>query len=218
MTRSAAELAACLREIADMLDAADLGELACPARVRVSIDGPSVGAATERLALVDQVAAVTGNSPVWDRRSGGEYAWYETVLEDRAMVPWSLFCNAYVKHPFGDLRTENDALRARLAEIEGIASGAKALPAAPAQTAPDVIDGSPFDLDVPILDPAEFDGVHERVGGRAGGPGDCAAWCACGVTFDGFDTIAEAGALVDEHAANANAGPAPSTPDGGDQS
>jgi hypothetical protein len=83
-----------------------------------------------------------------------------------------------------------------------------------------VVDGSPSDLDGPpeADEPAEFGGVHERAGGRAGGPGDCAVWCACGVTYDGFDTIAEAGALLDEHIATANAGPGPSDADGGVQS
>ncbi|WP_319460058.1 hypothetical protein [Micromonospora sp. RTP1Z1] len=44
---------------------------------------------------------------------------------------------------------------------------------------------------------------HRHVGGAGGAPGECSAECACGVTFDGFDTIAEASALLDDHIAKA---------------
>lgn len=154
-----------------------------------------------------------------------------------------------------DLRDEPGAMHpsVRLRLAGGVAYEATYITQAykrgykPVEPEPDVVDGSPSDLDgppAPVLDAAgylscgclgtdtehscrdqldgeradepEFDGVHERDGGRAGGPGDCAAWCACGVSFDGFDTIAEAGALVDEHAATANA--APSGVDGGGSS
>jgi hypothetical protein len=43
---------------------------------------------------------------------------------------------------------------------------------------------------------------HEFVGGSKGGPGECGARCRCGVSFDGFDTVAEAHALLDEHIAD----------------
>lgn len=48
---------------------------------------------------------------------------------------------------------------------------------------------------------------HRHVAGSGGGPGECSATCACGATFDGFDSIAEAVAVLDAHIAD---------PDGGD--
>lgn len=42
---------------------------------------------------------------------------------------------------------------------------------------------------------------HKRVAGWGGVPGECGVECACGVTFDNFDTIAEADALLQRHIA-----------------
>lgn len=54
---------------------------------------------------------------------------------------------------------------------------------------------------------AEFDALpaeaeHYHAAGSGGGPGACSAVCACGLTFAGFDTIAEAVKLLDQHIAN----------------
>lgn len=49
--------------------------------------------------------------------------------------------------------------------------------------------------------------VHKHIGGSAGGPGECSAECACGTTFDGFDTHAEAVALLEQHIADEAARP-----------
>lgn len=46
---------------------------------------------------------------------------------------------------------------------------------------------------------------HMQVSGWGGVPGECGAECACGVTYDNFDTIAEASELLDEHIVKANA-------------
>jgi hypothetical protein len=48
---------------------------------------------------------------------------------------------------------------------------------------------------------------HSHIAGSGGGPGQCSAVCTCGVTFDGFDTIAEADALLADHIAQATADP-----------
>ena len=46
-------------------------------------------------------------------------------------------------------------------------------------------------------------GQHGEVGGWAGPyPGQCGIECACGVTFDGFDTLAQAHELLDLHIAS----------------
>lgn len=47
---------------------------------------------------------------------------------------------------------------------------------------------------------------HQHVEGSTGGPGECSAECACGVTFDGFDTHAEAIACLDQHIADPKSG------------
>lgn len=44
--------------------------------------------------------------------------------------------------------------------------------------------------------------VHSYRAIAAGGPGECGASCICGVTFDGFDTLREALALLDGHIAD----------------
>jgi hypothetical protein len=51
--------------------------------------------------------------------------------------------------------------------------------------------------------PAEPAAEHHHSGGWKGeGPGTCGAECVCGVTFDGFDTLAEAVELVERHVAD----------------
>lgn len=221
-TRSLSQVSRYLRHIAELFDASGVDELPAPAQVSVHVS-PAIGGAAS-VALVDVVAAVLGAAPTWDRRSGGEFAWYGTGLNPDDAV-WSVRSTTYTRHPFGDLRSENDALRARLAEIEALASVRTNVPVALAQTArdrmPPVIDGSPSDLDGPpaadadefgdalqslgLVDaPADFDGEHKQVYGVAGDPGGCEAECACGTTFAGFDTHKEAAALLDEHIVRAN--------------
>lgn len=111
------------------------------------------------------------------------------------------------------LRTEREFGRVQFSlSFVTDAAPAAAGGSSPALAGPPATENSTEDADGdPALPADEFTGVHERVGGRAGGPADCAAWCACGVTFAGFDTIAEAGALVDGHAARANRRTAPPT-------
>lgn len=48
-----------------------------------------------------------------------------------------------------------------------------------------------------------------QVSGWVGPPGECGVSCSCGLTFDGFDTIAQAAALLDGHIAD-GCPPAPS--------
>lgn len=50
-----------------------------------------------------------------------------------------------------------------------------------------------------------YPGVHELASAWGGVPGECGASCACGETYDGFDTIAEATAFLDRHYVKANA-------------
>lgn len=44
---------------------------------------------------------------------------------------------------------------------------------------------------------------HRQIAGWGGIPGRCGVECECGVTFDHFDTIAEADALLQQHIASA---------------
>ncbi|MBM0240247.1 hypothetical protein JNW88_29755 [Micromonospora sp. ATA32] len=48
---------------------------------------------------------------------------------------------------------------------------------------------------------AQLDAAHHHTAGWGGVPGECGVECACGLTYDGFDTIAEAAALLDNHIA-----------------
>jgi hypothetical protein len=54
-------------------------------------------------------------------------------------------------------------------------------------------------------DPGLLADVHYMAGGTKGDPGECAAWCACGVTYSGFDTLGEASDHVEQHVANVEA-------------
>lgn len=45
---------------------------------------------------------------------------------------------------------------------------------------------------------------HFETSGWGGVPGQCGVECVCGVTFDGFDSVAEAAALLEDHVARAN--------------
>lgn len=47
---------------------------------------------------------------------------------------------------------------------------------------------------------------HELDSCWKGEPGECGASCVCGVTYDGFGSLAEAGAFIDRHIARANSG------------
>lgn len=55
----------------------------------------------------------------------------------------------------------------------------------------------------PLDSPAAAD--HHHVAGWGGETGRCGVECVCGVTFDGFDTIAEAVELLDHHIGSATA-------------
>jgi hypothetical protein len=44
---------------------------------------------------------------------------------------------------------------------------------------------------------------HYQTAGWSGPPGECGGECVCGTTYDGFDTMAEASALLDAHIAAA---------------
>lgn len=54
------------------------------------------------------------------------------------------------------------------------------------------------DVVTPSVDTAK----HQQVAGWGGIPGACGVECACGTTFDGFDSIAEALVLLDQHIAD----------------
>lgn len=55
---------------------------------------------------------------------------------------------------------------------------------------------------------------HVMVRGVGGVPGGCGAECACGVTFDGFDTLAEATEFLSRHIADETAPPVPTPAEG----
>ncbi|SCL12829.1 hypothetical protein [Micromonospora inyonensis] len=52
---------------------------------------------------------------------------------------------------------------------------------------------------------------HYHAAGSTGGPGACSAVCACGTAVAGFDTVAEAAAVLDQHIANPDGTSEPTT-------
>lgn len=117
MTRDLGEVAASLTHIAYLLTTAGIRELPADVDVTVSIIGPATEDAPA-IALVEQLATITGAPPAWHQRSGA-YGWYRTELCDAEQF-WTLRCSVFAKHPDGDsdLVAENERLRARLAELE----------------------------------------------------------------------------------------------------
>ena len=61
-----------------------------------------------------------------------------------------------------------------------------------------VIDPSPLG-DSPAQASEDANLIHRLTSAWGGVRGECGVSCECGVTFDGFDTIAEAEALLDNH-------------------
>ncbi|PZG05800.1 hypothetical protein C1I95_32475 [Micromonospora craterilacus] len=57
-------------------------------------------------------------------------------------------------------------------------------------------------------------GPHRMAAGWKGEPGECGAECACGVTYDGFDSLGAASELLDRHIAIANQSALPPVPAG----
>lgn len=76
------------------------------------------------------------------------------------------------------------------------------------RTCGDVVDlQRPLRWPSPVSSAAEPEPEHRMVRGWKGEPGECGAECACGVTYDGFDSLGRASELLDGHIANP--GPAP---------
>ncbi len=123
-TKNLRDLSANLRHIANLLEAADIGETERPVSLTVYVvpEYRSSAGASE-FGVVDQIAQITGNAAGWKAPiGGGDYAYYETELEQDA--PWRLKCQIYAKRPSQAeaLEAENVRLRAKLAEIEQIAA------------------------------------------------------------------------------------------------
>lgn len=124
-TRNLRDLAANLRHIANLLEAAEVGELAAPVTVSVSVSSTATG--REKITVVDQIATVTRVTPTWDTSSSSApYGWYQTVL-DPDDAPWSLRSSVHGKRPDPNsaLHAENERLRAKLAEIEQLAASGR---------------------------------------------------------------------------------------------
>jgi hypothetical protein len=122
-TRNLRDLAAHLRNITDLIESADLGEL--PADVDVSVQistdysGYGEGEDDRKRAAIDVIAQITGTQPDYNKAiSSGKYGYYQTQLtgDDE---PWQLRASAYVKKPDPQaaMEAELEQLRARVAEL-----------------------------------------------------------------------------------------------------
>jgi len=116
-TRNLRDLAANLRHIANLLESADVGELAEPVSLYVAISSHSMSG-ERSIQLVEQIATITGQPPTFEQGStfSDNRAWLSTNLEHDT---WRLHCSTLAKRPdpAEALRAENAALRARLGGI-----------------------------------------------------------------------------------------------------
>jgi hypothetical protein len=121
-TRSPADVVAHLRELADLIERARLGELAAAIQVDVelrAVYGRDFDDDAKR-AMVDQLAALTGQPAAYDGDSGSNYGLYRTVLAGPAWRAWRLVATAYVRRPdpTAALHAEIARLRATVAAFE----------------------------------------------------------------------------------------------------
>lgn len=116
-TRNLRDLAANLRHIANLLESAEVGELASPVTVRVAVH-PGLGDDVARMEAVDQLATITGQPADW--RGEDAYAPYQTELSQDG---WTLASYAYMRRPDPAvaLKAENEKLRTALRKIKKIA-------------------------------------------------------------------------------------------------
>jgi hypothetical protein len=115
-TRNLCDISANLRHIANLLDSADLGELPASVSVRVTINPGYAGEDAGRMAAVDHLAIVTGKPADW--RGNDTFAPYQTELTEGN---WTLASHVYLLRP-DPVKAENERLKAKLAEIERLAS------------------------------------------------------------------------------------------------
>jgi hypothetical protein len=173
-TRQVSDLVAGLKHITALLEASGIDDLPAPVSLHVDLDVNFAAARdVERLRTVDLFAAVTGSDAGYEPGST-KYAGYETRLEE-SDASWQLRATALARRPdpVSELTAENARLREQIAAMSAVPE-----PAASAATP-----------------------EHYHVGGAAGPAGENEARCACGITFAGFDTHAEATAMLDEHIA-----------------
>lgn len=182
-TRQVSDLVGGLRHIVGLLEVSGVEELPGPVQLYVDFMTSADGSDADQRLTVDRLAVVTGTPAGYDplARPNAKFANYETVL-DPADQAWQVRGHAFVRRPdpAAELAAENERLRQQVAELTAARDAAAAAAGM----------------------------EHRHVGGATGGPGECEAWCACGVTFAGFDTHAEAAAMLDEHIAR----PAPDVP------
>jgi hypothetical protein len=168
--------------------------------ITVQVNGDLAENVDRWIQYFDPAAKGAVTNPNWG--AGKHYYSGQVVLEEGATVEfWDV-----LKVPTDDeLRAENERLRAELAALrstQDIAEGGGEA-AGPVLVGPAA--APTFELG-PVLDhdldgPVELE--HEHTGGAAGGPGENEVWCACGVTYAGFDTHAEAMAMLEAHIAEA---------------
>lgn len=115
-TTDPGQLAAALREIADRILAANIGELAAPAAVSVILHVDCTAGDDVQRAAVDQLASVTGQ-PADYTGPTERYAHYRTEVDAGI---WGLTCTSFVRRPdeVDRLLAENEELRRRLVSQE----------------------------------------------------------------------------------------------------
>lgn len=85
----------------------------------------------------------------------------------------------------------------RLARLASETAGGDTAPVGAGDAEPSAVGSEPVESGLGPGNPA-----HMQLSGWGGAAGGCGVSCACGVMFDGFDTIAEAAELLERHIAN----------------
>lgn len=85
----------------------------------------------------------------------------------------------------------------RLARLASETAGGDTAPVGAGDAEPSAVGSEPVEIGLGSGNPA-----HMQLSGWGGAAGGCGVSCACGVMFDGFDTIAEAAELLERHIAN----------------
>lgn len=115
---------------------------------------------------------------------------------------------------------EAEKARARVAELRGLSYSREPESTVVTPVPADVEGHAEFsprgDRSVPLIGRVQAETLtgarsaasevpkHFETRGWNGGPGNCGVECACGIGFGGFDSLTEAGAVLDEHIAESN--------------
>lgn len=205
-----AEIAAELRRAADDIETLVGSGLPKPTHVALDIHpgGPRLDRDDDQTArAVDALGRALLGKPGTAQKMYDDSYHYGTESTQRGPIKVHVYDSVStawaVKHETAA------SLAAKEAELERLRAEVIALRAA-AALQPDA-DASGLGYSREADDPTPVSGArmphHESGGWKGTGPGSCGVECACGVVFDGFDTLVAAAEQLARHIEAATAGP-----------